>query len=386
MEFLKEMINFQQDFDTLQLLEDLGNLKEIDPKFIKALKNSYSTGKYDDKGQWRTFERSLLSTRAGRGSKVEEKALSTAKAIATEFETDPSVIALVIFDKKTGVQYGIIAEQKPKAYKQERTLKVMINVKAISGKGATPDMMKSVREYFADKVKVHSFDIDQIGQVTTDFTSGKVYNALNHLNKFLKSPERELAVKVIHSDEERPTIRKERSSARSGMIPIKLDGKAKEDFINQAKRSLSVRLDKYKSEKIRNSNSNVDMADFMEVVKEKGYLDKFMVDGYIYEYYRDSFNFNNMRSGKHKDARWESDTSYVTYKIDDDAPEYSEVRRQYWEKTSELRDLGTDEEAYQKERDKLKKRLKLPPNYIKVFFDFEGGRIVPYKIELESNN
>lgn len=386
MEFLKEMINFQQDFSDMQLLEDLGNLKEIDPRFIKALKKSYNTGKYDDKGNWRNFERSFLSPRAGRGSKVEEKDLSTAKAIANEFETDPSVIALVVFDKKTNIQYGIIAEQNPKAYKQERILKVIINTKAIAGPGANPDMLKSVREYFADKVKVHSFDIDQFGVLSTDFTSGKVYNALNHLNKFLKSPEKELAVKVIHSDEERPAKRKERSAARSGLIPVKLDGKAKEDFINQAKRSLAVRLDKYKSEKIRNSNSNIDMADFMEVVKEKGYLDKFMVNGFIYEYYRDSFNFNNMRSGKHKDARYESDASYVTYRIDDDAPEYSELRRAYWEKTSDLKDLGTDGEAFQKERDKLKKRMKLPPNYIKVFFDFEGGKIVPYKIELESNN
>lgn len=386
MEFLREMLNFQEQSPDMILAEELGNLNAIDKKFINALKRSFTAGKYDDKGVWKNFEKRFLSSRAGRSSSIEEKGIGSAKQVADEFETDASVIAIVIFDKKTDMQYGIVAEQNPKAYKQERTLKVMVDAEAMAGTGASKDQIDDVKRYFTDKVKIHMFDSSNIGVLTTDFTSSKVYNAINHINKFIKSPNKELAIKVVHADAERPAKKQERAKARSGVIPVKLDGKEKEDFIKQAKYSLQKRLDVYKSEKLKKQNKNISIDEFLDAVRKDGYLDKFLVNGYIYEYYRDSFNFGNMIKGRHKDSRWESDKSYVTYRIDDDAPEYEKVRRDYWEQAGKLSDLSDDREAYAHAKDKLKKRLKLPPTYIKVFFDFEGGAIVPAYIEIEDNN
>lgn len=386
MELLREMINLFSDSQA-ELFEDYGNLKIIDPRFVKAFKKTFQSGRYNANGQWVMADTHVLSPRAGRNSEITEKDISTAKAIANEFETDQSIIALVVFDKNSGTQYGIVAERNPKTYKQDRTLNIIIDVKALAGKNPNAEQLKAVREYFSDKVKIHSYDMDQIGTASTEFTSGKVYNALNHLNKFLKSPEKKLAVKIIHADEKRPAIKKERIAKRSGMIKVNLSDKEKEDFINQAKASLRSRLDKFKNEKLKNSNDNVDIEKFIDAIKEKGYLDKFLVNGFIYEYWRDNFNFNNMRSGKHKEARYDSDASYVTYKVDDESPEYEKVRNDYWEKAGKLgAELDGDKEAYVREREKLKKRLKLPPTYLKVFFDFEGGKIVPYKMEIEGSS
>lgn len=386
MEFLREMLNFQEQSPDMILAEELGNLNAIDKKFINALKRSFTAGKYDDKGVWKNFEKRFLSGRAGRSSSIEEKGIGSAKQVADEFETDASVIAIVIFDKKTDIQYGIVAEQNPKAYKQERALKVMVDAAAMAGAGASKDQIDDVKRYFTDKVKIHMFDSSNIGVLTTDFTSSKVYNAINHINKFIKSPNKELAIKVVHADAERPAKRQERAKARSGVIPVKLDGKEKEDFIKQAKYSLQKRLDVYKSEKLKKQNKNISIDEFLDAVRRDGYLDKFLVNGYIYEYYRDSFNFGNMIKGRHKTAQWESDKSFVTYRIDDNAPEYEKVRREYWEQAGKLSDLSGDSEAYAHAKDKLKKRLKIPPTYIKVFFDFEGGAIVPAYIEIEDNN
>ena len=386
MEFLREMLNFQEQSPDMILAEELGNLNAIDKKFINALKRSYTAGKYDDKGNWKNFEKRFLSGRAGRSSTIEEKGIGSAKQVADEFETDASVIAIVIFDKKTDMQYGIVAEQNPKAYKQERTLKVMVDATAMAGANASKEQIDDVKRYFTDKVKISMFDSSNIGVLTTDFTSSKVYNAINHINKFVKSPNKDLAIKVVHADAERPAKKQERAKARSGVIPVKLDGKEKEDFIKQAKYSLQKRLDVYKSEKLKKQNKNISLDEFLDAVRKDGYLDKFLVNGYIYEYYRDSFNFGNMIKGRHKTAQWESDKSYVTYRVDDNAPEYEKVRREYWEQASELRDLSDDSEAYAHAKDKLKKRLKIPPTYIKVFFDFDGGAIVPAYIEIEDNN
>ena len=56
MEFLREMLNFQEQSPDMILAEELGNLNAIDKKFINALKRSHTAGKYDDKGNWKSFE------------------------------------------------------------------------------------------------------------------------------------------------------------------------------------------------------------------------------------------------------------------------------------------------------------------------------------------
>jgi hypothetical protein len=42
MEFLREMLNFQEQSPDMILAEELGNLNAIDKKFINALKRSYT--------------------------------------------------------------------------------------------------------------------------------------------------------------------------------------------------------------------------------------------------------------------------------------------------------------------------------------------------------
>lgn len=382
MEFLREMLS-------LTLVEDLGNLKAINPKFIKALKRDEWRGETNAAGQYRSFTVGRLSRRAGRDSNIVEKPLTNAKAAAAEFENDPNILALVVFDKNTGLQYGIVAEQSPKAHKQNRTMSVVVDINALAAHGRTADAaeLRTVRDFFSDKVKISNVGSDNIGSYTSDFDQGKIYNALNQLNKFAKGPNREIALKVIYADANRLPKQRERGEAKRGMIPVKLTGKDAEDFKALALSSLRSRLDKFKTEKLKSQNKNVPIDDFLDAIKKDGYLDKFLVDGYIYHYWRDNFNFNALKKGSHKTSNWDSDKSYVTYKVDDDSPEYEKVRRDFWEGRAQISAMHNDDpEAHAKEVAKLKKRLKLPPTYIKVYFDFDGGAIVPASIAFEGDS
>jgi hypothetical protein len=158
-----------------------------------------------------------------------------------------------------------------------------------------------------------------------------------------------------------------------------------EDFKKLAISSLKSRLDAYKRDKLKNSGNSIDLKDFAKEVKKAGFLDKFLVNGFVFNYYDDRINFSKMRTGHHKpDQNGYSDPSYITYRVDDSSQEYVELRNKYWDARADLSaNFKGDPEAFHREHNKLKKRLKVPPNRIKILLDLEGGAIVPYDVELD---
>ena len=372
------------NFDEQEMLaEDLGNLKQINPAFVKALKRQ--TGRYSD-GRYKQYH--ILSSRAGQNSQTDDRPMKTARAIASEFSESKSAIAMLVFDKKSGTQYGIIAERTPTTYanktRLERTIGVFVDVDAIAG-DVPVENKKTLRTAIFDKMKMSQSDGDVISREFS-FDEGKIYGALNEINKFVKGPEKEITVRFFYEDTDRKVKKADRARAKSGMIPVKLSGKDKTDFENSARSALKARLDTFKTEKLKNQNKGISLDQVLDTIRTEGYLDKILIDGYIYDYYNDSFNFNNMKTGRHKDKTWESNRSYVTYRIDDDEETYRNIRNKFWNASSEIQDeFAGDKEAMKTEIERLKKRLKLPPRYIKVFFDFEGGMIVPAEIVVEFN-
>lgn len=377
MEFLREMITI---LDEARLDEDFGNLKQVNRKLLRALSNStWSSSKYKDK----------IIPKIGQNSEVKEIDIKNSKDY-TSLLDDPQtsgVLGVVIFDKLSGTQFGMVGIQTEKTYSKEAKMGITVDYLAISGKGATPDMIRDNRSWVIDEIKAFNNDKDGVVISVQDYKASRAAKLYTVVKKVTSTWEKvQLAAKLIYADKERPATSSKRKLSRSGVIPVKLEGKAKEDFLNSAKYSLKTRLDAYKKEKLKNQNKSIDIKDFIGVIKKEGYLDKFLVDGFIYEYYRDNWNFDNLRKGKHKSSNYESDRSFITYRIDEQAQDYQVLRRKYWEGRSQnSEDLKDDSEAWKAADAKLKKRLKLPPTYIKVFFDFEGGMIVPTELALEAD-
>ena len=379
---LREMIEISE-FDLL--CENFGNLKNIDSKLLKALMNQVYVG-----GTGKNKYKDLLTKTAGQNSEVKDLEIKNSKTITQEFADNPSLIGAVIYDQVSGKQFGMVGIKAEKTYKTERKLGLVINYVAISGANPRPEDIKHHRSLVIDELKTtNEFDKTYLS-AECDYKDSRVAKMVNLIRNRAdlwkrNGVEVKLCAKFIYADTERPKLNKERSSRKVGVIPVKLVGKDLEDFKKMAISSLKSRLDAYKRDKLKNSGESIDLKDFAKEVKKAGFLDKFLVNGFVYNYYDDRINFSKMRSGQHKpDQNGYSDPSYITYRVDDSSKEYTEMRDKYWDGRSELSaNFKDDPEAFHREHDKLKKRLKVPPTRIEILLDLEGGAIVPYDVKLD---
>ena len=379
---LREMLEISE-FDLL--CEDFGNLKSIDPKLLKALMTQTYVG-----GPGKSKYKDILSTKAGQSSETKDVDLKNSKTVTQEFADNPNLIGAVIYDKVSGKQFGMVGIRAEKTYKTERKLGLVVNYVALSGENPRPDDIKHHRSVVWDELKTTSeFDKTYLA-AECDYKDSRVAKMVNLIRNRAdlwkrNGKEVSLCVKFIYADSERPNLRKERSARKAGIVPVKLVGKELEDFKNRAISSLKSRLDAYKRDKLKNSGESIDVKEFAKEVRKAGFLDKFLVDGYVFNYYDDRINFSAMKSGKHKpDQNGYSDPSYITYRVDESSPGYKEMSSKYWDGRSELSaNFKDDPEAFRREHDKLKKRLKVPPTRIQILLDLEGGAIVPYDIKLD---
>jgi len=381
---LREMLEISE----IDLLcEDFGNLKNIDKNLLKALMNQVYVGA-DGPGKYKY--RDILVKSAGKDSDVKDVELKNSKTVTQEFE-NPSLVGAVIYDQVSGKQFGMVGIKAEKTYKSERKLGLVVNYVALSGENPRPEDIKHHRELVMNELKTHGGEIQKSYlSAECDYKDSRVAKMVNLIRNRanlwkMNGKEVKLFVKFIYADTKRPKARKERASRKTGVIPVKLVGKELEDFKQKAISSLKSRLDAYKRDKLKNSGESIDLKDFAKEVKKAGFLDKFLVNGYVFNYYDDRINFSKMRSGQHKpDQNGYSDPSYITYRVDDSSKEYAEMRDKYWEGRSELSsNFKDDPEAFQREHEKLKKRLKVPPTRIEILLDLEGGAIVPYDVKLD---
>ena len=382
---LREMLEISE-FDLL--CEDFGNLKGIDKNLLKALMTQVYA---KDQGPGKHMYVDMLAKNAGQNSEVKDVELKNSKTVTQEFIDNPSLIGAVIYDKVSGKQFGMVGIKAEKTYKTERKLGLAVNYVALSGKNPRPEDIKHHRDLVMSELKAHAGEIQKTYLTgESDYKDSRVAKMVNLIRNRAdlwktNGEEVKLMVKFIYADSKRPEVRKERASRKSGVIPVKLVGKDLEDFKQKAISSLKSRLDAYKRDKLKNTGDSIDIKEFAKEVKKAGFLDRFLVNGYVFNYYDDRINFSKMRSGQHKpDQNGYSDPSYITYRVDDSSKEYAEMRDKYWEGRAELSaNFKDDPEAFHREHDKLKKRLKVPPTRIEILLDLEGGAIVPYDVKLD---
>ena len=383
MNLLREMLEIAE-FDIL--VEDFGNLKQIDKNLLKALMTQVYVG---DNGPGKYRYRDILASKAGQNSEVKEVELKNSKTVTNEFE-NPALLGAVIYDKVTGDQYGMIGIKADKTYKTEKKMGLVVNYIALSGENPRPDDIKHNRSWAWDEIKATGEFAKSYLTAEADYKDSRAAKLVNLIRSRAdiwkkNGKDVKLFVKFIYTDSQRPEMKKERAARKTGVIPVKLVGKDLEDFKKLAISSLKSRLDAYKRDKLKNSGESVDLKDFAKEVKKAGFLDKFLVNGFVFSYYDDRINFSKMRAGQHKpDQNGYSDPSYITYRVDDSSKEYIELRDKYWDARAGLSaNFKDDKEAWYREHEKLKKRLKVPPTRIKILLDLEGGAIVPYDVELD---
>ena len=381
---LRELLEINKDD---LLCEDFGNLKGIDKNLLRALMSQEYVGA-NGPGQYKY--RDVLAKAAGQASTTSDVEIKNSKTVTNEFENNPKTIGAVIYDKVSGKQFAMIGIKVEKTYKSERKMGIVVNYVAISGDNPRPEDIKHHRSLVWDELKAMTEKPKNYLSVERDYKDSQAAKAVNLIRNraaLWKSNGKDvkLYVKFIYTDEERPKARSERAQRKSGIIPVKLSPKDAEQFKTNALQSLKQRLDVYKSEKLKNSGNKISIDDFAKAIRNEGFLDKFNVDGHIYNYYDDRINFSAMKKGLHKpNANGYTDESYITYRVDDSTPSYQEMQNKYWEGRSELAsNFKDDPEAYQREHIKLKRRLKVPPSRIQVLLDFEGGAIVPYDVKLD---
>ena len=381
---LREMLEITEDD---LLCEDFGNLKGIDPNLLKALMSQEYVG---SKGPGQYHYRDVLSKSAGKASNTSDVEIKNSKTVTNEFQNNPKTIGAVIYDKISGKQFAMIGIKAEKTYKTERKMGIVVNYVALSGDNPRPDDIKHHRSLVWDEIKSTGEKPKNYLSAERDYKDSqvaKVVNLVRNRADLWKTNGKavDLCVKFIYADEERPKLKSERAFRKQGIVPIKLVGKELSDFKERAINALKQRLDKYKSEKLKNAGDGINIKDFAAEVRKAGFLDKFNVNGYIYNYYDDRINFSAMKKGKHKpDENGYSDASYITYRVDDSSPSYQEMQKQYWEERSNISaNFKDDPEAFHRAHDKLKKRLKVPPTRIEILLDFEGGAIVPYDVKLD---
>ena len=383
MNLLREMLEIAE-FDIL--VEDFGNLKQIDKNLLKALMTQVYVG---DNGPGKYRYRDILASKAGQNSEVKEVELKNSKTVTNEFE-NPALLGAVIYDKVTGDQYGMIGIKADKTYKTEKKMGLVVNYIALSGENPRPDDIKHNRSWAWDEIKATGEFAKSYLTAEADYKDSRAAKLVNLIRSRAdiwkkNGKDVKLFVKFIYTDSQRPEMKKERAARKTGVIPVKLVGKDLEDFKKLAISSLKSRLDAYKRDKLKNSGESVDLKDFAKEVKKAGFLDKFLVNGFVFSYYDDRINFSKMRAGQHKpDQNGYSDPSYITYRVDDSSKEYIALRDKYWDARAGLSaNFKDDKEAWYREHEKLKKRLKVPPTRIKILLDLEGGAIVPYDVELD---
>ena len=349
------------------LLEDLGNLKEIDQDLIKILKRSYQIT-HKRGNTYRTLQKKLPLS-LGANSPLQ---IITSKSAADAHRTikeDPTARAIVL--RANDKQFFIAVKHKGGVNSDE--YEFYIDFDKLFANDLTYEQ-KSEYVYILQKAKLKD-------KVTVDGNTNTLYSALTAITKVLKA----LGIKqydclVVMKDMDREALAKSRAQSRSVrkhdeyLIPAaepqigRKRTKEEENLIADSfKYSLKIRLEKFKSNKSPNVTSP---EEFLDQIKNSGYLDVIKANNQTYKLYDSNIRFDKLKTGSTID--W--DRSYIAYQIDDNTPEYEKMN----EKLKGLRDLAVDDDDYYDMREKYKM-----PKSIKVYLKLEGSNIVPDTLSIE---
>ena len=357
---LKEFLEISAKSEYELLLEDLGSLKIVDPKFRDMLK---VTGEYKSSGTPGKLGRytSVLSKRLGKDSPIKTKVLKSAADAVRALEEDKSAVAFTVIDKRSGDQvfFAIRNGEKSGGYNYG------VDVQSLLSE-LDPETSATMKKRLLDaKIDISDFK----SKDRNDTFRGKVVpnrgersSALYKvLTTVIKALDRKLGpeITVIYGDNARLKKQDERKTARQGMIPI--SDVMSRQFNNDARAALRQRLDKFKASKAKRIDSPEDL---IEAIMQEGYLDKIKIGDFDYKLSNDHIRLDYLKS---KDKR---NRAYVTYELDRSTDKYSSARR------AAFAAMAKDD----KDMDKVAEQL--PPGKITVYLGLEGGTIAPTDVEV----
>lgn len=333
MQLLREM---------LLLIEDYGNLKVFDQKFLAKLKKNSGSGHE-------------LYAGLGKNSEVEDEPYTGQSNFNNKIIRDlHKITAAIVYRKSDGEQIGFIMDITDPQFKSTRRMVVMYDAGFISPLDS------------------------KIGDVVVNIENKESKDLVTFIKMCVSTPlikdaRRELGVKFIYNDKDRLEARKGRHARKKGIIPIKMSAEELEKYTEQMASDFTERLKEFKRGK-----RTVPMKDLLPEIIKQGYLDSIVVDGYEYKFAQSTVNFDAER----EESNWMYGKSEVRYEIID-SPRYKKVQYAFWEAREQIRGLSDDDEAYTKEKDKLRRRFKLPPANIYFKLGFKGAALVPVDLRLD---
>ena len=331
MQLLREM---------LLLVEDYGNLKAISPKFLKELKKTANRALYPGLGKDSVVDDEPFTGQTNFNNKITQSA--------------NTITAALVYRKSDGEQIGFIMDIADTQFRSTRYMMVMYDQGFISPSDS------------------------KIGDVTVSTERKESKDIVNFIktcssSPLIKDPRKELGVKFIYNDKNRIDARRDRYKRKEGIVPIKMSPEELEKYTAKAAKDLEERLKEFKRGK-----RTVPMKDLIPEIMEKGYLNSIVVDGYEYEFAQSTVNFDAERD----ENNWMHGKSEIRYEIVD-SPKYKKVQYAFWDAINEISGLRDDDEAYEREKTKLRKRFKLPPSNIYFKLGFKGAALVPVDLRLD---
>lgn len=364
---------FEEFYGAQDLFENLGNLNIIDKKFLKIFKT---------RGNWEhtkfvTLLGKGLTLPLGSNSPISVKSVTTAsKAVQLIDQKDNFGLVLNAQNKQffaaiklnDGDQYvwGIdIDALKDELEDYEGIVKLI-------------DLCKEVKEepnWAKEFSKISENIFKKGGIVIFEGTKSLLNKSLTSLFKLVK-PISNIEALALGIDATRSKLRTDRPTSRERdrsklpATPAQSGKKISDIERNNIEQRFKTQFkNRLKDFKLANLKAVSNPKELIELLKEKGYLDKIKINNQIYN-----------RSSSHLNLDYLMDKNsqtkcYVEYSIDWDTPEYEAMK----EKIERIKDKF--DEAPDK-AEKLIRENRLPA-YFKIYLKLEGGNIVPANVSIE---
>lgn len=365
------------DWSLVSLLEDVGNLRALQPNIISALKRNnafYSITKTN------RFGRAISSNgkhRIGRNSEVKTWVNNFTAKDALKLLTDDKATAVVIQFGPKQVFYGTAVEN--------------INY------GAYFDSMRNMPGIAEEDVR----DLYELNRSSSKTNFVKIVNRLIALSDVA---EMNISLIAVYPDAEREKTSLERRAARKDMVPRELGIR---DFRNKERErraginvltepwfdktagqystdkilyALRDRLDKFKKSRSITVENPEEM---LKLLTERGFFKNITVGGYVYELLRTNGRADDLLPLRDDpSSRSHRSEFYFEYRLSDRSAVEKKMESEFLEKNPEYRDPERRGEFYKAVYEYCKEFG--PPGKIEVHYGAVGGVLSPTLVKTKS--
>lgn len=371
------------------LLEDFGNLKFIDSKFVNALKitDSHDVPSDTEHGFKRTTRYSTPK-KLGENSQITKMPFKSAGLPATLLadahnlgmvvcinDDQIAIIMRVPFKSDSVFTLGLdndlisdlLDEDTSTDEKTESKNSIIDDLGNIFGhteKGERGNRYNKWTSTSTKRIAAHLLDLDirrdcskaQLAQVTSVLLKAIKAKGLNSV----------ATLHVISPDEERQKEQLKRYDQRRGYTPQKMDAKQIKNFKDAAASDLRNRLDAFKSSKAVGVDT---VEELILAIREKGFLDKLKIAGFAYDLVDSSIRMEYLKNPTRYDH------SYIRYQINQSSKEYDAWTNEWLN----VRKLAREDPTTIPAAEEFEKTR--PVRSVTVILGLDKGSIIPVSIK-----